>query len=101
MSPSDPRVTRLTGFSDGEPTTSHPANHDETYRSPFERDVDRIKYTPFFRRLKDVTQVARADEAYLYHDRLTHSLKVAQVGKRLTQHLLRRRAEPLLAAEDG
>ncbi len=97
----DPRVTRLTGFSDGEPTTSHPPSHDETYRGPFERDVDRIQYTPFFRRLKDVTQVARADEAYLYHDRLTHSLKVAQVGKRLTQHLLRRRAEPLLDGGHG
>jgi dGTPase len=52
-----------------------------------------VKYTPFFRRLKNVTQVARAGEAYLYHDRLTHTLKVAQVGKRLAQLLLRREAD--------
>ncbi len=32
-----------------------------------------------------MTQVARADESYLYHDRLTHSLKVAQVASSLTR----------------
>lgn len=59
----------------------------EDQRSPFERDRDRILYSRRFRRLKDVTQVARADESYLYHDRLTHSLKVAQVGRRLAETL--------------
>lgn len=93
MSNSDPRASRVTGYKNGGPDKTHPASHGETYRGPFERDVDRIKYTQFFRRLKNVTQVARAGEAYLYHDRLTHSLKVAQVGERLTQLLLRRRAE--------
>jgi dGTPase len=29
--------------------------------------------------------VARAGESYLHHDRMTHSLKVAQVGRRLTE----------------
>lgn len=60
----------------------------EDQRHPFERDRDRILYSREFRRLKDVTQVARAGESYLYHDRLTHSLKVAQVGRRLAELLL-------------
>ena len=58
---------------------------DEWARSPFERDRDRILYTKELRRLKDVTQVVRAGESYLYHDRLSHSLKVAQVGRSLAQ----------------
>lgn len=58
-------------------------------RTPFQRDRDRLLYCREFRRLKDVTQVARAGESYLYHDRLTHSLKVAQVGRRLAELLLR------------
>lgn len=86
-------ASRVTGYRNGETDHSRPASHGETYRGPFERDVDRVKYTKFFRRLKNVTQVARAGEAYLYHDRLTHTLKVAQVGKRLSQSLLRRAAE--------
>lgn len=59
-------------------------------RPPFRRDRDRILYTRHFRRLKDVTQVARAGESYLYHDRLSHSLKVAQVGRSLAELLLER-----------
>lgn len=57
-------------------------------RSSYERDRDKILYSRAFRRLKDVTQVARAGETYLHHDRLTHSLKVAQVGQRLSELLL-------------
>jgi dGTPase len=57
-------------------------------RSAFERDRDRILYSREFRRLKDVTQVARVGETYLHHDRLTHSLKVSQVGCRLAQRLV-------------
>lgn len=59
-------------------------------RSPTQRDRDRILYTQHFRRLKNVTQVARAGEAYLYHDRLSHSLKVAQVGRSLAELFLDR-----------
>lgn len=56
-------------------------------RDPFQRDRDRILYTDAFRRLSGVTQVARAEEAYTYHDRLSHSLKVAQIGRRLAEFL--------------
>lgn len=63
-------------------------DEDLSGRSSFQRDLDRIKYTREFRRLKDVTQVARAGESYLYHDRLSHSLKVAQVGRRFAEYIL-------------
>lgn len=56
-------------------------------RHRFQRDRDRILYTRAFRRLSGVTQVARADETYTYHDRLSHSLKVAQIGRRLAERL--------------
>ena len=62
-------------------------------RTSFERDRDRVLYDRYFRRLNDVTQVARAGESYLYHDRQTHSLKVAQVGRRLAELLSRRREQ--------
>jgi dGTPase len=81
---------RLLGYHSEEGVQLERASeHDELGRTPFERDVDRIKYTSQFRRLKDVTQVARAGETYLYHDRLSHSLKVAQVGRRLAEYILR------------
>lgn len=69
-----------------------PEPYNQFNRTAFERDRDRVLYDRYFRRLNDVTQVARAGESYLYHDRLTHSLKVAQVGRRLAE-LLRRRRE--------
>lgn len=67
-----------------------PEEEDEWARRSFERDRDRILYTRELRRLKDVTQVARAGESYLYHDRLSHSLKVAQVGRGLATIITKR-----------
>ncbi len=52
-------------------------------RSPFQHDVDRILYSGEFRALAAKTQVVASDQLGGYHNRLTHSLKVAQVGKRL------------------
>lgn len=74
--------------------TSRPKRTDRRHRNEsdqrtvFQRDRDRILYTDAFNRLSGVTQVARTGESYVYHDRLSHSLKVAQVGRRLTEHLL-------------
>lgn len=61
----------------------------EDKREEFERDRDRILYSSAFRRLSGITQVVRAGEADVFHDRLTHTLKVAQVGRRLAQKLVR------------
>lgn len=57
-------------------------------RTPFERDRDRLLYSSAFFRLSGVTQVVRADEADIFHNRLTHSNKVAQLGRRMAQNLL-------------
>ncbi len=57
-------------------------------RDAFERDRDRILYSSAFRRLAGVAQVAAVREQHLLHNRLTHSLKVGQIGRRLAQRLL-------------
>jgi len=49
-------------------------------RTPAQRDRDRILYSSAFRRLAEVTQVVAASSGYVFHNRLTHSLQVAQVG---------------------
>lgn len=65
----------------------------EESRSEFERDLDRLIYSPFFRRLAEVTQVTTTyprDEPAdrpIPHTRMTHSIKVGQVGRRLAQSL--------------
>ena len=60
----------------------------EDPRSPGERDKDRILYCSAFRRLAGVTQVASPTELHPVHNRLIHSLKVAQVGRGLAHRLL-------------
>lgn len=59
-------------------------------RSPGQRDRDRVLYSDQFRRLAGVTQVVGAAEGAVFHNRLTHSLKVAQVARRLAEHLCRK-----------
>jgi dGTPase len=46
-----------------------------------------VLYTSAFRRLAGVTQVSSALEGHVYHNRLTHTLKVAQVARRLAEML--------------
>lgn len=59
----------------------------------FSKDYDRILYSTAFRRLGGVTQVVASNEVALFHTRLTHSLKTAQVGTRLAHHLLQRHSD--------
>lgn len=70
-------------------------------RSAFQRDRDRVLYSPEFRRLSGVTQVASAGEGDVFHNRLTHSLKVAQVGRRLAERLQKDCASEELHAWGG
>ena len=52
-------------------------------RSPFERDFDRIIFSASFRRLQNKTQVFPLPGSVFVHNRLTHSLEVASVGRSL------------------
>src|SRR3954467_14162402 len=56
--------------------------------SPFRVDRDRIVSSPFFARLAGVTQVISPGGAgLLVHNRMTHSLKVAQVARAIAERL--------------
>jgi dGTPase len=62
-------------------------------RSVFAHDRDRILYSTAFRRMAGKSQVVSVVELGLYHTRLTHSLKVAQLGRRLAERLQRQYLE--------
>jgi dGTPase len=83
----DLREARRSGGSGG------PASGDLA-ASPFRIDRDRVVASPFFARLGGVTQVVSASGSGLLHNRLTHSLKVAQVARAIGERLL---ADPELA----
>ncbi|MFJ4654319.1 deoxyguanosinetriphosphate triphosphohydrolase family protein [Nocardia sp. NPDC088792] len=55
--------------------------------SPYRVDRDRIVASPFFARLGGVTQVVSPSSSNLLHNRLTHSLKVAQVARAIAERL--------------
>jgi dGTPase len=57
------------------------------HRTPAQVDRDRVLYSSAFARLAEVTQVVSADRGYVFHNRLTHSLKVAQLARRISEHL--------------
>ena len=77
----DPRARRLFGG-----TAIAPG---DLAASPFRVDRDRIVSSPFFSRLGGVTQViSPGGSGLLVHNRLTHSLKVAQVARAIAERLL-------------
>ena len=57
------------------------------YRSSAQRDRDRVLYSSAFQRLAYVTQVTAPEAGHTFHNRLSHSLKVAQVGRRNAERL--------------
>lgn len=74
-------------------------------RTQFQRDYDRIIFSSPFRRMQNKTQVFPLPEHIFVHNRLTHSLEVASVGRSLGNLLAEKVAsenpENLLAPEIG
>ena len=56
-------------------------------RSPYQRDRDRIIHSSSFRRLKHKTQVFVNTEGDHYRTRLTHSMEVSQIARTLGRSL--------------
>jgi dGTPase len=68
-------------------------------RTPAQRDRDRVLYCSAFQRLAYVTQVTAPEGGYSFHNRLNHSLKVAQVGRRNTERLVAQARDGSLEGE--
>ncbi|MCP2169474.1 deoxyguanosinetriphosphate triphosphohydrolase family protein [Goodfellowiella coeruleoviolacea] len=77
----DPRAARRSGGPDGTPVPS------ALVANPFRADRDRVASSPFFARLAGVTQVVSSPGSGLLHNRLTHSLKVAQAARAIAERL--------------
>lgn len=54
-------------------------------RNAFQRDYDRIIFSNIFRRLQNKTQVFPLPGSKMVHNRLTHSLEVASVGRSIAK----------------
>lgn len=68
----------------------YPASASHEDRTQFQRDYDRIIFSSPFRRMQNKTQVFPLPEHVFVHNRLTHSLEVASVGRSLGSLLAER-----------
>jgi len=66
--------------------STSPVHHD---RTQFQRDYDRLVFSSPFRRMQDKTQVFPLPGSVFVHNRLTHSLEVASVGRSLGSNISR------------
>jgi dGTPase len=64
----------------------NPVHHD---RTQFQSDYDRLIFSSPFRRMQDKTQVFPLPGSVFVHNRLTHSLEVASVGRSLGNNVSR------------
>jgi dGTPase len=59
----------------------------DPYRTPFQRDRDRIMHSKAFRRLGGKTQVFVSQQGDHFRSRLTHSIEVSQVARGIARAL--------------
>src|SRR3954462_5147656 len=78
-------------------TTQRPGQQKESAgpRSGFQKDFDRIIFSSAFRRLQNKTQVFPLPGSTFVHNRLTHSLEVASVGRSLGSMVGQRLSEEI------
>ena len=62
-------------------------------RDDFQRDCDIVLYSSALQRLSTTTQVVSGESGQVFHNRLTHTLQVAQVGRRLAEKLILKQPE--------
>ena len=79
-------LSSLASFADQTQGRLHPGEED-SIRTCFQRDRDRIIHCKAFRRLEGKTQVFLAPEGDHYRTRLTHTLEVMQVARTLARGL--------------
>lgn len=90
----DPQLPQLEYMDDDRRSNRNKRDKPELHASGVRRsesriDRDRILQSWAFRRLEGVTQIVTPDQSgHLMHSRLTHSMKVGQVGRRIADELL-------------
>lgn len=70
-------------------SSGRPGTHAGEHRTASQKDVDRLLYARSFLRLGAVTQIATPDPLRpVVHNRLTHTLKVAQISRTIAGNLI-------------
>lgn len=70
-------------------------------RSDFQRDFDRLVFSSPFRRLQNKTQVFPLPGSIFVHNRLTHSLEVASVGRSMASEIAEMLKKRYAGSETG
>lgn len=85
----------------GKATDGHEAvpSGDDNHRTHFERDYDRLLFSPAVRRMADKTQVFPLEKHASVRNRLTHSHEVSNLARSIGHRLVRRFPE-LFPEED-
>jgi dGTPase len=76
----DPRTT---GYTDEDLARLPDRDDPPDYRHPFARDYDRLVHTGAFRKLQGKTGVVAPGEGDFFRTRLTHTIEVSQLARRL------------------
>lgn len=83
----DKRLGLEHAYQADEADTEKPQTMHGRTRSDFQRDYDRLVFSSPFRRLQNKTQVFPLPGSIFVHNRLTHSLEVACVGRSLASEV--------------